>query len=224
MGRQCSFVRLFIRSFVGSACCISMQSYQNSAARTDASLTKFPPATLPLAQNKPTTSAQQQAPTTTLPPSDNLIDQGGSETAELVPNKKRKLEGTQQCASALTGMPLMDDDIDWSASHVATEQQAAVDTETDPQVTHQQASAFTHDADTAETGGDADSPANAQWDHEQDVHTEDDPDRQIDDGQRHVQHAVAEYVRALLDPFYKAGIVNREVSPIWCHCLIMLLP
>ena len=108
----------------------------------------------------------------------------------------------------------MDDDIDWSASYVATEQQAAVDTETDPQVTHQQASAFMHDADTAETAGDADAPANAQWDHEQDVHTEDDPEMQTDDGQRHVQHAVAEYVRALLDPFYKAGIVNREVSPI----------
>ncbi len=35
---------------------------------------------------------------------------------------------------------------------------------------------------------------------------------QQNDEKRQIQHAVTEYVRALLDPFYKAGIVDKEVS------------
>ncbi len=121
-----------------------MQSYLNAAARTDASLIKFPPEPIPQFQPKAPAPAQCQPPS-----AGPSSQQAGASQADLMPsqevnadaqqpgvvhNKRRKLETVSQPAP----LPLMDDDIDWCASNEASEPQAIDDcgTEADGYAEH----------------------------------------------------------------------------------------
>ncbi|KAL0054689.1 hypothetical protein WJX82_001050 [Trebouxia sp. C0006] len=125
--------------------CMSKASYLNAAARTDASLVKFPPASMqPLPQPKAYTSAQQT------PGSMALNSEGaGTSRAAGIPAKAIEAAAAAEAASEAYHQP-----------DLVSDYQAGSQGNSDKGL---------------------------------------------------VQHAVAEYVRALLDPFYKAGIVDREM-------------
>lgn len=207
--------------------CMSKASYLNAAARTDASIVKFPPASMqPHSQPNAFISAQQAAALVALNSKETGTSQAGSmpakaidtEAAETAPNKRRKLDSKPAPAAIAT--PLIDDDIDWAASSRACEHPLADGDATDAQ--HQQdltlpqqeseqlrasetvQEAAAEDVAEAEAASEACQTRNLVADNQ--AGSQGNSDKGL------VQHAVAEYVRALLDPFYKAGIVDREES------------
>ena len=142
----------------------------------------------------------------------------GTEAAETAPNKRRKLDSKPDPAATAT--PLIDDDIDWAASSGAYEHPLADSDATDAQAQQDltlaqqeserlHASGFAQEA-AAEDGAAAEAASEACQQPDLDSDYQAGIQEESDKGL--VQHAVAEYVRALLDPFYKAGIVDREVS------------
>lgn len=208
-------------------CHIILQSYLNAAARTDATLVKFPPESVqPHSQPKASASAQQ-APalmasnsqeTGTSQVAGMLAKAIGTEAAETAPNKRRKLDSKPAPAAIAT--PLLDDDIDWAASSRACELPLADSDAADAQAQQdltlaQQESQQLHAREfvpeaAAESAAAAEAPSEACQ--QPDPVSDYQAGSQGNSDQGLVQHAVAEYVRALLDPFYKAGIVDREVS------------
>ena len=185
-------------------------------------------------------SAQQAAALVALNSKETGTSQAGSmpakaidtEAAETAPNKRRKLDSKPAPAAIAT--PLIDDDIDWAASSRACEHPLADGDATDAQ--HQQdltlpqqeseqlrasetvQEAAAEDVAEAEAASEACQTRNLVADNQ--AGSQGNSDKGL------VQHAVAEYVRALLDPFYKAGIVDREVSvtkPVGSatsHCML----
>ena len=185
-------------------------------------------------------SAQQAAALVALNSKETGTSQAGSkpakaidtEAAETAPNKRRKLDSKPAPAAIAT--PLIDDDIDWAASSRACEHPLADGDATDAQ--HQQdltlpqqeseqlrvsetvQEAAAEDVAEAEAASKACQTRNLVADNQ--AGSQGNSDKGL------VQHAVAEYVRALLDPFYKAGIVDREVSvtkPVGSatsHCML----
>ncbi len=142
----------------------------------------------------------------------------GTEAADTAPNKRRKLDSKPDPAAIAT--PLIDDDIDWAASSGACEHLSADSDATDAQaqqdltLAQQQseqlhASGFVQEA-AAEDAAEVEAASEAY--HQQQLDSDYQAGSQGNSDKGLVQHAVAEYVRALLDPFYKAGIVDREVS------------
>ncbi len=208
-------------------CHVVPQSYLNAAARTDASLVKFPPASMQShPQPKASTSAQQAPALMVLNSQEARISQAASipikaastEAADTAPNKRRKLDSKP--APAATAMPLIDDDIDWAASSGACKHPLAdsdaPDTHAQQDVTLAQqeleqlhASDFVQET-AAEDAAEAEAASEACQ--QLDLVSDNQAGSQENSDKGLVQHAVAEYVRALLDPFYKAGIVDREVS------------
>ena len=205
---------------------IMLQSYANAAARTDASLIKFPPVAL-THQATSANDAAQQTGNSSLPEPDpgstkkrkKLGSDVASELSEASQNKQPKVEGTSAAAAAaaVSSAALLDDDIDWTATADKSDQSdLQLASSADDAV--QQAGRSQPSADEPDTV-----PA-----HSQHVDTAGEskclqqqqaafaaheaPSSTGDKGDKHVQQAVGEYVKALLDPFYKAGIVNREVS------------
>ena len=205
-----------------------MQSYLNAAARTDASLIKFPPdaerqASLAL-NTKPKQQPSEHATATIGPDHDAKPDdiphedfanedcQGNS----ISPNKRQKLEDT---SAAAISAALVDDDIDWAATDQDQDFETGLPLEQHhPVSNHQQGAAEQEDlaAQQHQTENDVETTA------EGDVQQHKTASSRTGGG-REVQHAVAEYVKALLDPFHQAGIVNREVriatSGVALHCV-----
>ena len=115
---------------------------------------------------------------------------------------------------------MIDDDIDWAASsraceHPLADSDAAGAVHQQDLTLPQQESEQLHASETvqeaaAEDAAEAEAASEAcqQWD----LVADNQAGSQGNSDKGLVQHAVAEYVRALLDPFYKAGIVDREVS------------
>ena len=193
---------------------VILQSYTNAAARTDASLIRFPPVIL-THQATSGSDAAQQTGASSIPDPDpgstkkrkKSVSHWGSEFSEASPIKQCKVEGAST-AAAVSSAALLDDDIDWTATADNTDLHSA-----DHAVAQ---------ANESQLGADepdfALAHANAAGAHtclepqQAPAAAQEAPCSTRDKGDKQVQHAVGEYVKALLDPFYKAGIVNREVS------------
>ena len=214
---------LFRRSCVttSSLHAVLLQSYLNAAARTDASLIKFPPVILtksvksaPSPDTDPLLSAHQAGVSNATEARPDSMQQihGSDGAPDTSQNKRRKTEEASAAAAAIE-TALVDDDIDWTAF---------TDTPEVPLVStppgSQQADAI-RDVST-DLNSDVAQPQQAeaaalQDSRPQQVDKEEEqpPGNGAHGSKQEVQHAVAEYIKALLDPFYKAGIVNRDVSP-----------
>ncbi|DBA97552.1 TPA: hypothetical protein ACH3X1_015245 [Trebouxia sp. C0004] len=207
-------------------CHVVAQSYLNAAARTDASLVKFPPASMqPHPQPKASTSAQPVPALMALNSEEAGTNQAAGMSASVVstdaagtaPTKRRKMDSKPATTATVT--PLLDDDIDWAASSGACEHPLADSDATDAQgqqdvTLAQQQSEPMHASDyvqEAAVEAAAEAEAAPEACRQLDVVSDNQAGSQENSDQGLVQHAVAEYVRALLDPFYKAGIVDREM-------------
>lgn len=198
----------------------AVQSYQNLAARTDASLIWFAPEVTPVSTSTPalapvSATANQTVPTDSpdgvdchhqesMPQvtagSDALLD-----SCDQGSNKRRKLTETED-----TKEQLLDEDIDWTAP--STVAQDVVDR---PDAL---GAAFACDGSEAI----AQSKATQQKTLQKPQHIaaavagdREQPDSgspPLSPDAKRVQNAVNEYIRAFLDPFYKAGIVTKEVG------------
>ena len=141
----------------------------------------------------------------------------GTEAAKTALNKRRRLDSKPAPAAIAT--PLIDDDIDWAASSRACEHQLADSDATDAQAQQdltldQQESQQLHASESVQEAAAEDAAAAeaaSEAYHQPDLVSDYQAGSQGNSDKGLVQHAVAEYVRALLDPFYKAGIVDREV-------------
>ena len=203
-----------------------LQSYANAAARTDASLIKFPPVALTqqatsasdAAQQTDGSSAPEPGPASTKKRKNTKSGSDApSELSKASQNKQPKVEGTSTAAAALSSAALLDDDIDWTATanksdqsdlQLASSADDAVQQAGRSQLSADEpdtAPAHSQHADTANDSKCLQQPQAACAAHEA-------PSSTGDDGDKQVQQAVGEYVKALLDPFYKAGIVDRQVS------------
>lgn len=130
-----------------------------------------------------------------------------------MPAKRRRLDS--EASPAVTTAPLIDDDIDWTAPNDGSEPQSpdVIDSDVEALPAPQMLDpllAMSHVTEGAAEGAEH-ADAVAQISQHQDLGPDEPGGDQGDPNRRQVQHAVAEYVRALLDPFYKAGIVDREV-------------
>ncbi len=177
----------------------------------------------PHPQPKASTSAQQAPALMALNSQEAGTNQAraksiSTEAAETAPNKRRRFDSKPDPAAIAT--PLIDDDIDWAASSGACEHPLADSDATDAQAQQDltlpqqeseqlQARGFAQEA-AAEDAAAAEAASEAY--HQPDLVSDYQAGSQGNSDKGLVQHAVAEYVRALLDPFYKAGIVDREVS------------
>lgn len=200
-----------------------VQSYQNLAARTDASLVMYPPevalppnptpnsipasGSVPPSSNKTAAVASPDAdglPKADLPSAEEEPHEVAS-SPEQLPNKKRKLGEPKDVAQD----ELLDDDIDWAAPSTVAADAAEAPSEAG---TSHAAIGDTQGAAQLKAGMQA-SPHGTQYMTATNADPPDpgNPQRQSD--VRRIQHAVNEYIRAFLDPFYKAGIVSKEV---WC--------
>ena len=205
---------------------IVLQSYANAAARTDASLIKFPPVTL-TTQALPANNTAQQTGASSAPEPDpgstkKRKTSGSDRVSEISEASQAKQPKVKEsataaaAAAAVSSTALLDDDIDWNATA----------DESDLQLASSAVDAVQEDSRSQPSAGEPDAaPAQSQHADTADEHepleqqqaafaAQQVPCSAGDKADRQVQHAVAEYVKALLDPFYKAGIVDREVS---CH-------
>lgn len=201
---------------------VTLQSYSNAAARTDASLIKFPPATLtPQATSGNDPAQQTGAPTAPGPDTGstkkrkNLATGGASEISEMSHNKQSKVEEAST-AAAVPSTALLDDDIDWTATadkpdlQLPASPDPAVLQAGDPQPGPQEPDTALEQSQCTDA---ADGSGSACLQPQQAAAAAHEvPSSSGGTGDKQVQLAVGEYVKALLDPFYKAGIVDREVS------------
>lgn len=191
-----------------------MQSYQNLAARTDASSVLYPPE-LPQPVTKPgpltvpvsdlvnqsvaaVSPSAGESPGEDTMPADDAEPSGN--TVQL-PNKRQKTAA----APDPTEEQLVDDDIDWHAPEMQDDNAEA---------TLEAATVQTDDVDSGDTTqlaaskrGKSHSPRQSRAQNEKQSNCV-----KRDSDFKRIQHAVNEYIRAFLDPFYKAGIVNKEVA------------
>ena len=204
-----------------------VQSYQNLAARTDASLVTYPPevalppnptpisipaaVSVPPPGNKTAAVASPNAdglPEADVPSAEEEPHEAVG-SPEQLPNKKRKLGEPKVIAQD----ELLDDDIDWAApSSVAADAAAASEAPSEADALHA-AIGDTQGALQLKAGMQA-SPHGTQ--HTTETRADEPPDPgspQHHSDAKRIQHAVNKYIRAFLDPFYKAGIVTKEV---WC--------
>lgn len=135
--------------------------------------------------------------------------------------KRRRLDS--EASPAVTTAPLIDDDIDWTAPNDGSEPQSpdVIDSDVEALPAPQKSDpllVMSHVTEGAAEGAEH-ADAVAQISQHQDLGPDEPGGDQGDPDRRQVQHAVAEYVRALLDPFYKAGIVDREVRVSERQCL-----
>lgn len=199
---------------------VALQSYSNAAARTDASLIKFPPATLtPQATSGNDPAQQTGAPNAPEPATQSTkkrkktATDGVSEVSETSQNKQLKIEEAST-ATAVPGTALLDDDIDWTATADEPDLQLA----SSPDHAALQAGEPQHGAEELDTAveqsqhADAIDGSECSQQQQAAAAAHEAPSSTGGTGNKQVQLAVGEYVKALLDPFYKAGIVDREVS------------
>lgn len=200
----------------------TLQSYSNAAARTDASLIKFPPATLtPQATSGNDPAQQTGAPNAPEPDTGStkkrkrLATDSTSEVSETSQNKPSKVEEAST-ATAVPSTALLDDDIDWTATADKPDWQLASSPDHavllqagDPQLAAEEpdtAVEQSQHADAADGSG-----SNRLQQQQAAAAAHEVPSSTGGTGDKQVQLAVGEYVKALLDPFYKAGIVDRQV-------------
>ena len=140
--------------------------------------------------------------------------QGVDEASESNDAPLKKQMKVEQASAAATSTALLDDDIDWTATTVTPELQLAPASDFDQEADTNQVVAADSDADeTHLKQADVKSIlAEEQSQPQASNAAEVPPDDGKDAGHKEVHQAVAGYVKALLDPFYKAGIVDREVS------------
>ena len=199
-----------------------LQSYANAAARTDATLIKFPPVTL-TPQATPANDAAQQTGASSAPEPDpgstkkRKISEsdGASESSKASKNKRPKVEESST-AAAVNSAALLDDDIDWTATTDKSDLQlASLADDAVQQESRSQLSADEPDTASAQSQHAGTADEHVCLEQQQAAFAAREAPSSADDkGDKQVQNAVGEYVKALLDPFYKAGIVDREVS---CH-------
>ena len=190
-----------------------MQSYSNAAARTDASLTKFPPVTAHQVRSGPQSVQQIEASKPPERDPDTTKKRKRSESATGVSeSSKNKQPQEESPPAASTNTALVDDDIDWTAITAAPDMQLSSAAEADAiQLSAEELDTGLAHSQQAEAAG-----ASECLQQQQAAVAEHGVLSSGDDtGDKHVQHAVGEYVKALLDPFYKAGIVDREVDPLY---------
>ena len=210
---------------------VTLQSYSNAAARTDASLIKFPPATLTQRATSGKDPAQKSgAPNAPEPDTGSTKKRktpgtdGASEISETSQNKQSKVEEVLT-ATAVPSTALLDDDIDWTATadksdlQLASSPDRAVLQAGDPQLGGKELDTALEQLQHADAADGNECPQQQQAA----VAAHEAPSSNGGTGDKQVQHAVGEYVKALLDPFYKAGIVDREVSlPVKPSCMCVL--
>lgn len=124
---------------------------------------------------------------------------------DQLPNKRQKIKTNEDTATAEE--QLLDDDIDWHASSSYADVEAVSEAADDPTDAHHHSVPDVNDGmqATCHSPQDPGATAEAPGVMQSDVMKQD-PDC------KRIQHAVNEYIRAFLDPFYKAGIVNKEVG------------
>ena len=196
-----------------------LQSYSNAAARTNASLIKFPPVTLThqsklahdAAQQTGASNASEPGPEITKKRKKSEAGDGASDSSTVSQKKQSKVEEALKAAAADTA--LVDDNIDWTATSDQPHLQSPSSADDVQQVGMHQLGASEHDTGIAHPQS-AEPPSKSESIQQQpaEVAAQEVPSRNDDTGDKYVQHAVAEYVKALLDPFFKAGIVDREVN------------
>lgn len=138
-------------------------------------------------------------------------------------NKQSKIEQTST-ATAVPSTALLDDDIDWTAAadkpdlQLAASPDHAVLQAGKPQLAAQEPDTAVEQSQCADaadgSGSECLQPQQAA------AAAHEAPSSTGGTGDKQVQRAVGEYVKALVDPFYKAGIVDREVS---CHVSMCIL-
>lgn len=197
-----------------------MQSYLNAAARTDALLIKFPPA----AQTSPAKpvpsklaapfqpSPETKALHAAKPGSDSNHRKRGPQVAEETLDEdgashKKKLK-VEQASAAAINTALLDDDIDWTATSATAELELASASNFEQKSENKQDTDDTHLKQAEVKSALAEAPSQPHASNA----AEKLPDNGRDAGNKEIHQAVAGYVKALLDPFYKAGIVDREVD------------
>lgn len=193
-----------------------MQSYSNAAARTDASLIKYPPATTPQVRSAHHSAQQIEASTPFELDPDTTKKRKRSESSTGVSESGQNKQPQEDSSTATaTGTALVDDDIDWTATTAVPDMQLASPPDNikagESQLGSDEPDTGLANAQQAEAVGASEclqQQQAAMGEHGV-------ASSGGDTGDKHVQHAVGEYVKALLDPFYKAGIVDREVGSLY---------
>lgn len=174
---------------------------------------KFPPAPAHQAKSAHNSVQQLEASKTSDLDSVTTKKRKRSESANGISESSQDKQPDEDIPSAVaTNTALVDDDIDWTAISVVPDSQLVSSTD------DMQAGASQLSTDGPDTGLAHSQQAEAACTNEGlqqqqgALVTHKVPSRGDDAGDKQVQHAVGEYVKALLDPFYKAGIVDREVG------------
>lgn len=178
-----------------------MQSYQNLAARTDAALIKYPPE---VALTKQLAAPAASTPVEETPQQTPHGPHDAAEADAAPPSKRHRLGSRAHAAEDV----LVDDDIDWTQAEQTQPKSEATDAE-------QGVHTSVHEAAAIPTALVSDSSKMQSQDSQPAVNETRPPDKRVgrqNSEHNAVQHAVNGYIRAFLDPFYKAGIVTREVN------------
>lgn len=193
-----------------------MQSYSNAAARTDASLIKYPPATAHQVKSAHHSVQQIEASKPSeLDPDTSKKRKRSESTTGVSESSQNKQHQEHSSTAAATHTALVDDDIDWTATTAVPDMQLASPPDS-IQGDERQLGADEPDTDLAHSQQAAAVHASECLQQQQAAMAEHGVSSSGGDtGDKHVQHAVGEYVKALLDPFYKAGIIDREVGLLY---------
>ncbi|KAL3133325.1 hypothetical protein ABBQ38_007202 [Trebouxia sp. C0009 RCD-2024] len=192
--------------------CLSKVSYSNAAARTDASLIKYPPATAHQVKSAHHSVQQIEASKPSeLDPDTSKKRKRSESTTGVSESSQNKQHQEHSSTAAATHTALVDDDIDWTATTAVPDMQLASPPDS-IQGDERQLGADEPDTDLAHSQQAAAVHASECLQQQQAAMAEHGVSSSGGDtGDKHVQHAVGEYVKALLDPFYKAGIIDREM-------------